>query len=196
MRRVLFIAVIALIATLYLQKSEQTQPDGVLVPSSPIQAQISPSSFQFEGYRIERLAGFQLEARVLGQERYSLDRESDLARYDLALGWGPMSDNRVLEQIEISQSGRWYHWKTQQLPIPRRDIERSSANMHMIAANDWIEEQIADAVPGSLIRLEGFLVRAVGNDGWRWQSSLTRDDTGQGACELIFVESFEILDRT
>ncbi|MBR9884700.1 MAG: hypothetical protein GYB21_14030 [Oceanospirillales bacterium] len=189
MRRVLFIAVIALIATLYLQKSEQTQPDGVLVPSSPIQAQISPSSFQFEGYRIERLAGFQLEARVLGQERYNLDRESDLARYDLALGWGPMSDNRVLEQIEISQSGRWYHWKTQQLPIPRRDIERSSANMHMIAANDWIEEQIADAVPGSLIRLEGFLVRAVGNDGWRWQSSLTRDDTGQGACELIFVDS-------
>ena len=25
-------------------------------------------------------------------------------------------------------------------------------------------------------------------DGWRWRSSLTREDTGAGACELVWVE--------
>ena len=24
-------------------------------------------------------------------------------------------------------------------------------------------------------------------DGWRWRSSLTRDDSGGGACELVYV---------
>jgi hypothetical protein len=24
-------------------------------------------------------------------------------------------------------------------------------------------------------------------DGWRWRSSLTREDTGGGACEVVYV---------
>jgi hypothetical protein len=32
------------------------------------------------------------------------------------------------------------------------------------------------------------LVEADGRDGWKWRSSLTRDDTGDGACELMWVE--------
>ena len=30
-------------------------------------------------------------------------------------------------------------------------------------------------------------------DGWRWQSSLTRHDTGNGACELLLVQSAAVL---
>jgi hypothetical protein len=37
--------------------------------------------------------------------------------------------------------------------------------------------------------VRGYLVEARGADGWRWRSSLTREDTGAGACELIWVES-------
>jgi hypothetical protein len=32
-----------------------------------------------------------------------------------------------------------------------------------------------------------------GRDGWRWRSSLTRNDTGAGACEVIFVRDFQVL---
>ena len=42
---------------------------------------------------------------------------------------------------------------------------------------------------GELIHLEGFLVDASRPDGWRWHTSMTRDDTGNGACELVYVES-------
>ena len=41
-----------------------------------------------------------------------MDRESDLAPVDLALGWGRMSDEAILKDIQISQSGRFYFWHT------------------------------------------------------------------------------------
>jgi hypothetical protein len=42
---------------------------------------------------------------------------------------------------------------------------------------------------GDQIRLRGYLVRVAASDGWQWRSSLTRDDTGAGACELVLLES-------
>jgi len=192
-RKILLLLSATLLALLVLRGGGPDQPDGVLVPQVPVQTPVEQAAFQFQGHRIEVLAGFALDARVLGKERYWLGREAALSKYDLALGWGRMSDSRVLEQIEISQSGRWYRWRTERMPIPRREIERSSANMHLIPADDWIEQQIGKVAPGDLVHIKGFLVRVRSPDGWRWQSSLTRDDTGNGACELIFVEAFEIL---
>jgi hypothetical protein len=46
---------------------------------------------------------------------------------------------------------------------------------------------------GSVVRLEGYLVEARADDGWRWRSSLTREDTGNGACELVWVERLDVL---
>jgi hypothetical protein len=43
------------------------------------------------------------------------------------------------------------------------------------------------------VRLSGYLVEVLGDDGWRWVSSLTREDTGTGACEVIWVEQIELL---
>ena len=41
------------------------------------------------------------------------------------------------------------------------------------------------AVPASA--LAGWLVQADASDGWRWRSSLSRDDSGAGACEVVYV---------
>jgi len=46
-----------------------------------------------------------------------------------------------------------------------------------------------DVRVGQVVHLTGQLIEARANDGWRWRSSLTRDDTGAGACELFRVES-------
>jgi hypothetical protein len=40
-----------------------------------------------------------------------------------------------------------------------------------------------------VVQLEGFLIEARRNDGWYWRSSLTRKDSGAGACELVYVTS-------
>jgi hypothetical protein len=36
-------------------------------------------------------------------------------------------------------------------------------------------------------------VEADTGDGWRWRSSLRRDDRGNGACELVYACSIEVL---
>ncbi len=194
MKRVFFIVILASVIYLLLDRPAVTQPPGVLIADSPKQTTLNRASpFSYKDYRITPLARFKLDARVLARERYRLGREAELAPVDLALGWGPMSDGRVLEQIDISQSGRFYYWRVQQFPIPRRDIEIHSANMHLIPATTEIEERILAIRPGELIRLTGQLVRVEAEDGWHWASSLTREDTGNGACELIWVERLELI---
>ena len=126
---------------------------------------------------------------VLGTEHYRLGREAELSPVDLALGWGPMADDAVLDRIDIRQSGRFFYWRTERFPIPRRDIETHSANMHMIPANAEIDRQLRAVRTGDIVRFRGYLVRIEAADGWQWRSSLTRDDTGNGACELVLLES-------
>jgi hypothetical protein len=48
---------------------------------------------------------------------------------------------------------------------------------------------------GDVISLDGMLVEADKANGWRWRSSLTRDHTGDGACELVYVQSLSIQPR-
>jgi hypothetical protein len=59
--------------------------------------------------------------------------------------------------------------------------------MHLIPANDQVREALDRVNSGSTVSLRGFLVEARGEDGWRWRSSMSREDTGDGACELILV---------
>lgn len=175
------------------QSRSVAQPPGVLVAELPKQGPThSGQSFPHGDYTIKPLATFALEARVLGRKDYGFGREAELSPVDLALGWGPMSDSQVLLAIDISQSGRFYYWHTQNFPIPRRQIEVHSANMHMIPADEGVRRQLLRVREGQVVRLEGLLVRVDADDGWHWQSSLTREDTGNGACELIWVTAFEI----
>ena len=151
------------------------------------------ADLSFSKYNVMPQATFELEAKILGKEQYWFDRGADLATYDLALGWGRMSDQAVVKDINIRQSGRWYYWRTKTMPIPASEISLSSANMHMIPANKAVKKMIARAKPGQIIQLKGYLVNVHANDGFRWKTSLTRSDTGNGACEIVYVEQFRIL---
>lgn len=165
---------------------------GVLAGQQPIQNQINQSSFEFKGYQIKPLQSFEIKARVLSAEHYTFDREADLAPVDLALGWGAMSDEAVLKQIRISQSGRFYFWRVDSFPVPREVIESSSANMHMIPANSQIEQTLKSVKAAQLVSISGYLVEVKSADGWRWKSSLSRTDTGNGACELVYVNAITL----
>lgn len=134
------------------------------------------------------LAGFSVEARVLGREDYRFDREAAYAPIDLALGWGRMTDDAVLARLDIHQSGRWYRYRWQgEPPLPLADIVRSSANMHMIPANAAVADDLERIQAGDRVRIDGWLVQLERPGGWRWRSSLTREDSGGGACELVYV---------
>lgn len=195
MMRWIFIALIAFGAWHWWSGRGIEHAPGVLAVAQPQQRALSvapPPQFRKNDYTLTALAHFTLQARVLGVENYRFDREADLAPVDLTLGWGPMSDSSVLSEISISQGGRFYTWRVGRFPIPRRDIEVNSANMHLVPATAEVEKQIKRARVGNIVRLSGYLVDARAGDGWSWRSSLTREDTGAGACELIWVEQIEL----
>ena len=172
------------------------QPAGILAPLDP--AQTAPESavpWDFRKHKITPLARFELRARVLSSERYRFDRAAELSPVDFALGWGPMSDTRILEAFTIQQRDRWYFWSSARMPIPAGDVISHSANMHMIPADPLVEKRLLAVKTGQLLELRGQLVRADGPDGWHWVSSLTRTDTGDGSCEVVWVEAVSAADH-
>jgi hypothetical protein len=132
--------------------------------------------------------GFQRRCARASREDYSRGREADLSPTDLALGWGRMRDDAVLSQLSIDQANRWYHYRWRGTPpIPVREIVRSSANMHMIPADENAARALSKVRAGDNVRIDGWLVEADAPDGWHWRSSLTREDSGSGACEVVYV---------
>lgn len=165
-------------------------PPRALPGTEPLQSALPTAlpPFRLAAAELRPLAGFSIDARVLSREDYSFGREATLSPTDLALGWGRMREDAVLSRLEISQSSRWYQYRWQgEPPLPPAEIVRSSANMHLIPANAAAAAALSRVRAGERVRIEGWLVEAVAPDGWHWRSSTTRDDSGSGACELIYV---------
>ncbi len=192
MRKLLIAAalLLVLLGVLTHRQHRPLQPEpGVLAAEPPAQIELDHGAqLQRGDVTLTTRAHFDITARVLSRKDYSGGADAGLIPTDLALGWGRMSDSDVLAKIDISQSGRFYYWHVKEFPIPRREIETSSANMHMIPASEDVKRQLEQVRQGELVHITGFLVDASRADGWRWNTSLTRDDTGAGACELIYVE--------
>ena len=165
-------------------------PPLVGADEAPLQSDVPGAmpAFALQAATLQPLAGFSIDARVLSREDYRMGREAGLSPTDLALGWKRMGEDDVLSRLEISQSSRWYNYRWQdQPPLPPEEVARSSANMHMIPATDDVAAALSGVRKGDRVRIDGWLVEANAADGWRWRSSTTRDDTGGGACEVVYV---------
>lgn len=191
----LTILIIALVYVFY-PETVVTYPAGITAPDQPKQTNINENrGWDHDEFRFKALAEYQIKSRVLSRNNYSVGKGSEISPFDLALGWGRMSDQSIIDKIDIAQSNRWYHWRADVLPIPSREISLNSANVHIIPKNEIVEEKFDKVFKGSLIEMKGYLVFVTTSDGWRWKSSLRRDDTGGGSCELFWVEELKIYDK-
>ena len=189
--------VLVLLAVRQWESRPITHPPGVLVPEPPRQEALADAGpLRVDAFTLTPRANFRIRARVLSREDYYLGDESDLSPVDLALGWGVMSDQAVLDRIDISQGSRWYFTRYEHpAPISDGQIIRHSANMHLIPANDWVADKLDDIRASDLVQLRGQLVDVDRADGFYWRTSMTREDTGNGSCELFYVEHVHIEPR-
>ena len=161
---------------------------GVLVASEPEQTlwPDSTDAIDYRSFHLKPLAHFALDARLLHRKIYRWDRQAALAPVDLAVGWGPLSDQAVLDRLNISQSMRffWYEYRNPP-PIAKEEIVSHGTNLHIIPATSEIASRCKSLRLGSLFHLSGELVEATGPDIGTWRSSLSRTDSGNGACELV-----------
>ena len=97
-------------------------------------------------------------------------------------GWGPMSDQAVLDHLTITQSMRffWYEWQHQP-PIDQNQIVSHATNLHLIPSTPAIESQCKSLRTGELIHLRG---SARGSDraGDRHLAQLAQSDRHRERC--------------
>lgn len=167
------------------------RPPGVLVSAEPRQQLVQRPAFAFGEYLLTPLAEFEVEARVLSVERYRTDGGARVSPIDFALGWGPMSDSAVLEHFRIRQGGRFFSIHPDERAIDLQTAMLNASNMHLIPVDADMQARLGRVKPGNIVRLRGQLVSVLGPNNFTWTSSLTRSDTGNGACELFYVKSLE-----
>lgn len=173
---------------------EVDHPRGVLVTDEPRQKETPSKPIKHKDVVLDTLAEYSLKARVLSTESYWIDRMAKIVPVDVALGWGVMSDSSLIEKLNIYQADRFYFYSWRgDLPVNPDEIVKSSANMHLIPATEYIENEIKKLRKGHLVELKGSLVRVNFSDGSDAMSSLAREDAGAGACEIMWVNFIRIL---
>ncbi len=188
------IAALLLFAVWHLYSQRDiARPAGVLVAADPVQHDISGAPPLTHGeFTLRPRAEFSATVRILHREDYTFGALAKLVPTDFAVGWGPMSDSAVLARIQISQGNRFYFWRTLDWPIPREQIETHSANWHVIPANTAVQRTLDTLRVGSVVELAGQLVDVEGKEG-SMNTSLTRGDTGAGACEILLADSAHVI---
>ena len=167
---------------------------GVIAAANPVQRDLdSAGTIERGEFLLRPRAEFSATVRVLHREDYSIGPLAELVPTDFAVGWGPMSDSAVLADIEISQGNRFYFWRTENWPIPREEIEEHSANWHLIPENRVVGEVLGELRAGSVVELRGQLVDIEGREAGM-RTSLSRGDTGAGACEILLAESARVVE--
>jgi len=183
------------------QPSAMTQATfDILQPeNSPSQTSLEPAETApihhrtwFTTWTATPRAAYSIDARVLSTHRYVLDLYSRFSPIDYALAWGSMHDPQVDAWITWDQYDRWYYYHIPEAaPYELTDVRDHSANVHIIPANDQLEDALLHVEPGDTIRLEGRLVDIDLNllgIQFEMSTSLTRQDAGAGACEILYVE--------
>ncbi|MDL2274828.1 hypothetical protein LJC22_01725 [Desulfosarcina sp. OttesenSCG-928-G10] len=189
MKNKLYLFLSAVVVMVLLSCSQKADWEGMPAPNVPEQNTTDlPAPFRHEDYTIKPLANYTITAIVFSTERYSFDKGAVLSPLDLLLGWKRMSAADVINQFEFSQSGRRGRVTTkgEHYPIPKKEVDKSIANTHCVPASNAIKKKLLKLKKYDLITMKGYLVEIRGKN-FVWRSSLTRDDVGGGACEVLWV---------
>jgi len=172
---------------------EFNSPDSYIVSQLPIQKELATNEAIYKnGYQLMIRDYFEVQGRVLSKRIYLGDERADISPIDVALGWGKMSDVSFLQKVEFMQNNRFLYWHVNEFPMPRKELEASASNMHLIPEDARVEQQLKSIKKGQIVTLYGYLVDVKAPDDFIWTTSRSRDDSGDGACEIIYVKKLRV----
>ncbi len=153
-------------------------------------------------YQVSPLHDYTLEGVVVSY--HDADAFSDIWHHDkwkdflnvrdLCVIWGDNVNSGVYQQMNFENDSWtcWAYWPDAQTGSQFRMHQLS--NNHLLVDDEFLIETLMSAEPGDHIRINGQLVSYENPaNGFRRGTSTRRDDTGNGACETIYVEDAEIV---
>ncbi len=151
-------------------------------------------------YQIEPAYEYDLYGMIVSYRHHGTDSRihmqanDHLNMLDVCVVWGDNTMSRLLNKIDF-----WNGIFT--CVVQTRDQEAWNSfdmyqlsNNHLISDNDAIRDQVSGIQIGDQIRVRGYLASYSSDQGGVRGTSTTRLDTGDGACETIFVRQFEIIE--
>jgi hypothetical protein len=200
------------------QAAEGRMRENPIIPELPIQTETQEKPFSYKSFEMIPVADYEIRGKVLAIKHY-LDAPFD--PLDLGLGWGQLSDYKILRELKFNHVHQgdarllgvdWKNWPNFDKETPpeiesfirKAQTERQASellfsqfsNNHLIPANAVIKKQLFNLKRGEIVTLRGHLVNVTSQDGGRWFTSTSRTDmqrgTGQGACEIMWVDSVTV----
>lgn len=174
------------------------EPKQTAYSSDPITKKVK--DFEFE---ITPLAKFNGSFKVVYKKVYTYSFTSTekinlhLAPVDLCVVWGNVSRSKYDPFYDVFRTRRGCGYKLNPaFPFSKSYFKTHFSNLHIIPANENILKAAKTIEYGNKISMDGFLVEGKTKNGsYRWKSSLTRTDEGEGACELFYVRKLRIRDK-
>lgn len=142
-------------------------------------------------FNIKPMAEYKASVKVVGRESYSSGWAAKISPLDLALAWGMLAEPENEKYVSYSQSDRWYFFEYKpDSPFKVSYIIDHSSNNHIIPSNENVRKAVKSIKVNEKVILEGYLINLTGNyEGQpvRWNTSLSRNDTGDHSCELLYL---------
>jgi hypothetical protein len=111
---------------------------------------------------------------------------------DLCVVWGGNAGNEYLPEFEFWNGVFTCNVKTSDSKAWASFNMTEMSNNHLISDDPSIRARVNDVDIGDQVHVRGVLA-SYGTGGNKRGTSTTRIDTGDGACETIYVDTFEIV---
>jgi hypothetical protein len=172
--------------------------------NSPRQERSAKSPFDVEyagvSYSVEPQFEYDLYGMVVsyrqhdGTSRMHQLTNDHLNAADVCVVWSDTAFSPLLREIRFWNGIFTCNFQTSSNEAWARFNPSQLSNNHLLSANALVRKRIADIAIGDQIRIRGWLA-SYGSNGSRRGTSTTREDTGDGACETIYIDDFEILEH-
>lgn len=182
------------------------------VQSEPIQTEAEnqePIEFTKDDYKYNLTPIYDYEINGLIVQRmnymwFSVYKTDSVFPSDVCMVWGSNAKNKIYkeESLKFSQDMRFCfaQWSS------KTDFNMEEiSNNHLVFKNEETEKKAKSLSRGDQVKIKGQLVnieaKNIGKPGEydpdfiKWESSISRNDAGAGACEVIYVDSIEILSK-
>ena len=151
-------------------------------------------------YRVEPEYEYDITGMIVsfrhheGNSRMHALANDHLNMLDVCVIWGDNPRNNRLHKIDFWNGIFTCNVKTRD-PIAWDQFDMYQlSNNHLISEDDYVRKQVRKIKVGDQIRVSGYLASYASGGGSKRGTSTTRKDTGDGACETIYVERFTILE--
>jgi hypothetical protein len=114
---------------------------------------------------------------------------------DLCMVWGVNAGDAAYLDMSFSSGQFVCYFQAHSAASAQAQYFRALSNNHLLTADPSVSSRIAHLRVGDQVRLRGQLVEYTHHHGFEFHrgTSVSRDDTGNGACETVFVRDLQLL---